>query len=184
MKFIVLAVTFGLSLLLGVQAMPASRLSCYRKALKDGNCHNLPEGVADLTQVDGNVQDHFWDGKGCEMICYCNFSELLCCPNSTDGQQNTDVQEDGKRDPDGCQHAGQNRRGSALPAFAAAALEADTADAVRHPGTPPAARRAPLPSRSGLGRSRNEISADRGVGPGRTPLPRNRGSDSLGPAPA
>ncbi|XP_054557020.1 scrapie-responsive protein 1 isoform X1 [Talpa occidentalis] len=80
MKFIVLAATIGLTLLLGVQAVPANRLSCYRKTLKDGNCHNLPEGVADLTQIDGNIQDHFWDGKGCEMICYCNFSELLCCP--------------------------------------------------------------------------------------------------------
>ncbi|XP_030735084.1 scrapie-responsive protein 1 isoform X1 [Globicephala melas] len=80
MKFIVLAVTVGLTLLLGVQAMPANRLSCYRKILKDRNCHNLPEGVADLTKIDVNIQDHFWDGKGCEMICYCNFSELLCCP--------------------------------------------------------------------------------------------------------
>ncbi|XP_004766159.1 scrapie-responsive protein 1 isoform X1 [Mustela nigripes] len=80
MKFIVLAVTVGLALLLGVHAMPANRLSCYRKTLKDRNCHNLPEGVTDLTKIDVNVQDHFWDGKGCEMICYCNFSELLCCP--------------------------------------------------------------------------------------------------------
>lgn len=80
MKLIVLAVTIGLTVLLGVQAMPANRLSCYRKILKDRNCHNLPEGVADLTKIDVNVQDHFWDGKGCEMICYCNFSELLCCP--------------------------------------------------------------------------------------------------------
>lgn len=80
MKFTVLAVTVALTLLLGVQAMPANRLSCYKKILKDRNCHNLPEGVADLTKMDVNVQDHFWDGKGCEMICYCNFSELLCCP--------------------------------------------------------------------------------------------------------
>ncbi|XP_060267031.1 scrapie-responsive protein 1 isoform X1 [Ovis aries] len=80
MKFTVLAVAIGLTLLLGVQAMPANRLSCYRKILKDRNCHSLPEGVADLTKIDVNVQDHFWDGKGCEMICYCNFSELLCCP--------------------------------------------------------------------------------------------------------
>ncbi|XP_032154563.1 scrapie-responsive protein 1 [Sapajus apella] len=80
MKFMVLIFTAGLTLLLGVQAMPANRLSCYRKIIKDRNCHNLPEGVADLTQIDVNVRDHFWDGKGCEMICYCNFSELLCCP--------------------------------------------------------------------------------------------------------
>ncbi|XP_055970372.1 scrapie-responsive protein 1 [Sorex fumeus] len=80
MKFVVFSVTIGLSLLLGHQAMPTNRLSCYRKLLKDGNCHNLPEGVPDLPKTDGNVQNHFWAGMRCEMICYCNFSELLCCP--------------------------------------------------------------------------------------------------------
>lgn len=79
MKLVVL-VTLGLTLLLGAQAMPSSRLSCYRKMLKDRNCHSLPEGRADLTLINPNVQHHFGDGKGCEMICYCNFSELLCCP--------------------------------------------------------------------------------------------------------
>ncbi|XP_010628129.1 scrapie-responsive protein 1 [Fukomys damarensis] len=79
MKFMVL-VTVGLTLLLEVHAMPSNRLSCYRKILKDRNCHNLPEGVAGLSQVDVNVPFHFWDRKACEMICYCNFSELLCCP--------------------------------------------------------------------------------------------------------
>ncbi|XP_006970990.2 scrapie-responsive protein 1 [Peromyscus maniculatus bairdii] len=79
MKSVVL-VTLGLTLLLGTHAMPSSRLSCYRKMLKDRNCHSLPEGRSDLTLIDTNVQHHFWDGKGCEMICYCNFSELLCCP--------------------------------------------------------------------------------------------------------
>ncbi|XP_074085062.1 scrapie-responsive protein 1 isoform X2 [Macrotis lagotis] len=69
-----------LNLLLGGHAMSTSRLSCYRKILKDRNCHNIPEGVSDLKQIDGHLHDHFWDGKGCEMICYCNFSELLCCP--------------------------------------------------------------------------------------------------------
>ncbi|XP_040822167.1 scrapie-responsive protein 1 [Ochotona curzoniae] len=80
MKFTALAVIVALTLLLGVQAMPANRLSCYRKMLQDRDCHNLPEGVADLTDIDAAVQDHFWDGKECEMMCYCNFSELLCCP--------------------------------------------------------------------------------------------------------
>uniref|UniRef100_A0A8C6GC65 Scrapie-responsive protein 1 n=2 Tax=Mus spicilegus TaxID=10103 RepID=A0A8C6GC65_MUSSI len=79
MKSVVLVI-LGLTLPLETQAMPSSRLSCYRKLLKDRNCHNLPEGRADLKLVDANVQHHFWDGKGCEMICYCNFSELLCCP--------------------------------------------------------------------------------------------------------
>ncbi|XP_005373597.1 PREDICTED: scrapie-responsive protein 1 [Chinchilla lanigera] len=79
MKFMVF-VTAGLTLLLAAQGMPSNRLSCYRKILKDRNCHSLPEGVTELTQIDVNVPDHFWDGKGCEMACYCNFSELLCCP--------------------------------------------------------------------------------------------------------
>lgn len=58
MKFTVLAVAIGLTLLLGVQAMPANRLSCYRKILKDRNCHSLPEEMlADLTKIDVNVQD-------------------------------------------------------------------------------------------------------------------------------
>ncbi|XP_036619933.1 scrapie-responsive protein 1 [Trichosurus vulpecula] len=69
-----------LNLLLGGHAMSTNRLSCYRKILKDRNCHNIPEGVADLKQIDRHLQDHFWNGKGCEMICYCNFTELLCCP--------------------------------------------------------------------------------------------------------
>lgn len=37
MKSVVL-VTLGLTLLVGAQAMPSSRLSCYRKMLKDRNC--------------------------------------------------------------------------------------------------------------------------------------------------
>ncbi|XP_007523069.1 scrapie-responsive protein 1 [Erinaceus europaeus] len=80
MKFIVLVFIIEMALLSGIQTLPVNRHSCYRKILKDGNCHNLPEGVPDMTKIDVNVQDHFWDGQGCEMICYCNFSELLCCP--------------------------------------------------------------------------------------------------------
>ncbi|XP_023370687.1 scrapie-responsive protein 1 [Otolemur garnettii] len=83
MKFLVFAVIIGLPLLLRIQAVPVNRLSCYRKILKDRNCHSLPEGMPDFTQLDANVQGHFWDGKGCEMTCYCNFSELLCCPKDT-----------------------------------------------------------------------------------------------------
>ncbi|CAO2612176.1 Scrapie-responsive protein 1 [Lemmus lemmus] len=80
MMKLVVFVTLGLTLLLGAQAMPSSRLSCYRKMLEDRNCHSLPEGTADLTLIRPSVQHHFRHGKGCEMICYCNFSELLCCP--------------------------------------------------------------------------------------------------------
>ncbi|XP_025058192.1 scrapie-responsive protein 1 [Alligator sinensis] len=80
MKMKILSAFVLLSMLLGANLMPSSRLSCYKKLLKDRNCHNIPDGVANLRQIDGSLQDHFWEGEGCEMICYCNFSELLCCP--------------------------------------------------------------------------------------------------------
>ncbi|XP_007671215.1 scrapie-responsive protein 1 [Ornithorhynchus anatinus] len=70
-----------LGLLRGAEALPSARLSCYRKMLADHNCHSVPAGTTSLRRVDGgNLQDHFWEGKGCEIICYCNFRELLCCP--------------------------------------------------------------------------------------------------------
>ncbi|XP_006273432.1 scrapie-responsive protein 1 [Alligator mississippiensis] len=80
MKMKILSAFVLLSMLLGANLMPSSRLSCYKKLLKDRNCHNIPDGVSNLRQIDGSLQDHYWEGKGCEMICYCNFSELLCCP--------------------------------------------------------------------------------------------------------
>ncbi|XP_060103355.1 scrapie-responsive protein 1 [Heteronotia binoei] len=61
---------------------PSGRLSCYRKMLRDHDCHRIPEGMTSLRSIDGSLQDHFWEGKGCEMVCYCSFSELLCCPKS------------------------------------------------------------------------------------------------------
>ncbi|XP_066574227.1 scrapie-responsive protein 1 isoform X2 [Amia ocellicauda] len=72
-----------LALLVGfvsIDAMPKSRLSCSKKILKDRNCHNIPSGVDLLRSIDTSLQDHFWEGDGCETVCYCNFSELLCCP--------------------------------------------------------------------------------------------------------
>ncbi|KAM4709882.1 scrapie-responsive protein 1 [Discoglossus pictus] len=65
---------------LEISATPTARLSCYKKILRDRNCHSIPEGVSNLRPVDGRLQDHFWHGKGCEIVCYCNFNELLCCP--------------------------------------------------------------------------------------------------------
>ncbi|XP_060634686.1 scrapie-responsive protein 1 [Anolis sagrei] len=79
-KMKILSPLLFLSLVLGTNATPSVRLSCYRKILKDHNCHNIPPGVASLRPIDGHLQDHFWEGKGCEMVCYCNFNELLCCP--------------------------------------------------------------------------------------------------------
>ncbi|KFV82161.1 Scrapie-responsive protein 1 [Struthio camelus australis] len=72
-----------LSMLLGTHTVPSPRLSCYKRALRDHNCHSIPEGLANLRQIDQSLQDHFWEGRGCEIICYCNFTELLCCPKDT-----------------------------------------------------------------------------------------------------
>ncbi|NXP46130.1 SCRG1 protein, partial [Heliornis fulica] len=69
-----------LSTLLGTPASPARRLSCYKRALKDQSCQDIPKGMENLRQIDDGLQDHFWEGKGCEVICYCNWDELLCCP--------------------------------------------------------------------------------------------------------
>ncbi|NXO11802.1 SCRG1 protein, partial [Oriolus oriolus] len=68
-----------LSTLLGTPAVPSQRPSCYKRALKEHSCHTIPEGQ-DLRHVDDALQDHFWEGTGCEVICYCNLNELLCCP--------------------------------------------------------------------------------------------------------
>ncbi|NXC93390.1 SCRG1 protein, partial [Certhia brachydactyla] len=68
-----------LSTLLGTPAVPAQRPSCYKRALKDHSCHTIPESQENLRHVDG-LPDHFWEGKSCEVICYCNLNELLCCP--------------------------------------------------------------------------------------------------------
>ncbi|KAG9344174.1 hypothetical protein JZ751_012658, partial [Albula glossodonta] len=65
--------------LLTCEAMPSSRVSCYKKVLKDRNCHNVANGVDLMRPVD-SLQNHFWEGNRCDMVCYCNFSELLCCP--------------------------------------------------------------------------------------------------------
>ncbi|NXF35010.1 SCRG1 protein, partial [Nyctibius bracteatus] len=70
-----------LSTLLGTPAVLSRRHSCYKRVLKDHhNCHNIPEGTENLRQIDDGLQDHFWEGKGCKAICYCNLNELLCCP--------------------------------------------------------------------------------------------------------
>ncbi|XP_043917655.1 scrapie-responsive protein 1 [Protopterus annectens] len=69
-----------LVMLLGVNAVPSSRLACYKKMLTDRNCHNVAEGIQQIKPISADFQDHFWDGKGCEIACFCNFSELFCCP--------------------------------------------------------------------------------------------------------
>ncbi|KAK4818236.1 hypothetical protein QYF61_009107 [Mycteria americana] len=57
-----------LSTLLGTPAVPARRPSCYKRALKDHSCHNIPEGTENLRQIDDGLRDHFWEGKGCELL--------------------------------------------------------------------------------------------------------------------
>ncbi|KAI6069848.1 Scrapie-responsive protein 1 [Aix galericulata] len=69
-----------LSTLLGAHTAPSRRPSCYKRALKDHNCHGIHEDTENLRQIDGSLKDHFWEWKGCETVCYCNFKELLCCP--------------------------------------------------------------------------------------------------------
>ncbi|KGL85004.1 Scrapie-responsive protein 1, partial [Tinamus guttatus] len=71
-----------LSALLGARAAPAPRLSCYKRALGGHGCHSIPQAVATLRPVDQSLQDHFWEGKGCDTICYCSLRELLCCPKN------------------------------------------------------------------------------------------------------
>ncbi|KAL6487736.1 hypothetical protein MHYP_G00043620 [Metynnis hypsauchen] len=69
-------------LLLGLHAgtaLPSNRWSCYRKVLKDRNCHNVASGFEMMRPIDF-LQNHYWEDKSCDMVCYCNFSELLCCP--------------------------------------------------------------------------------------------------------
>ncbi|XP_017556954.1 scrapie-responsive protein 1 isoform X1 [Pygocentrus nattereri] len=69
-------------LLLGLHAgtaLPLNRWSCYRKVLKDRNCHNVVSGLEMMRPID-SLQNHYWEDKSCDMVCYCNFSELLCCP--------------------------------------------------------------------------------------------------------
>ncbi|NXQ56634.1 SCRG1 protein, partial [Anthoscopus minutus] len=69
-----------LSSLLGSPAMPSPRPACYKRALKDHSCDTIPESKENLRHIHHGLQDHFWEGKGCEVICYCNLNELLCCP--------------------------------------------------------------------------------------------------------
>ncbi|CAN8208641.1 unnamed protein product [Coccothraustes coccothraustes] len=69
-----------LSTLPASPAVPSQRPSCYKRPLKEHGCHGIPAGRDNLRHVDDALPDHFWEGQGCEVICYCNWNELLCCP--------------------------------------------------------------------------------------------------------
>ncbi|NXP89314.1 SCRG1 protein, partial [Passerina amoena] len=69
-----------LSSLPGTAAVPAQRPACYKRPLQEHSCHSIPAGSDSLRHVQDALPHHFWEGKGCEVICYCNVNELLCCP--------------------------------------------------------------------------------------------------------
>ncbi|NXM83111.1 SCRG1 protein, partial [Oenanthe oenanthe] len=76
-----------LSTLQGIPAVPSQHPACYKRPLEGHSCHSIPgssRGIPGsshgIRHVPGGLQDHFWEGKGCEVICYCNLNQLLCCP--------------------------------------------------------------------------------------------------------
>ncbi|XP_041964554.1 scrapie-responsive protein 1-like [Alosa pseudoharengus] len=76
------AVLIAALLLLGLynsHAVSLNRWSCNKKVLKDKNCHDIASGMGQMRPID-SLQNHFWEGKKCDVVCYCNFRELLCCP--------------------------------------------------------------------------------------------------------
>ncbi|XP_058242658.1 scrapie-responsive protein 1-like [Hemibagrus wyckioides] len=58
-------------------AIPSNRWSCYKKLVKDRNCHDT--GLERMRPID-SLQNHYWEGDECDVVCYCNHLELLCCP--------------------------------------------------------------------------------------------------------
>ncbi|KAB5581359.1 hypothetical protein PHYPO_G00174690 [Pangasianodon hypophthalmus] len=74
--------TISVFLLLGLHmgdAIPSNRGSCYKKIVKDRNCHDI--GLERMRPID-SLQNHYWEGNECDVVCYCNFFELLCCPRT------------------------------------------------------------------------------------------------------
>ncbi|KAF2978612.1 hypothetical protein EK904_010604 [Melospiza melodia maxima] len=66
----------------GAPAVPAQRRSCHKRLLREHSCHSVPAGTDSLRHVHHALPHHFWEGKGCQVICYCNLNELLCCPKN------------------------------------------------------------------------------------------------------
>ncbi|XP_053357466.1 scrapie-responsive protein 1-like isoform X2 [Clarias gariepinus] len=60
-------------------AIPSNRWSCYRKKVKDRNC--LDVGPERMRPIE-SLKNHYWEGNECDIVCYCNLLELLCCPRT------------------------------------------------------------------------------------------------------
>ncbi|MCI4376038.1 hypothetical protein PGIGA_G00183520 [Pangasianodon gigas] len=78
MKVLTISVILLLGLHMG-DAIPSNRGSCYKKIVKDRNCHDI--GLERMRPID-SLQNHYWEGNECDVVCYCNFLELLCCPRT------------------------------------------------------------------------------------------------------
>ncbi|KAF7710074.1 hypothetical protein C0J45_1271 [Silurus meridionalis] len=77
MKVLIITVILLLGLDMG-QSIPSKRLSCYKKTLRDRKCNDL--GLERMRPID-SLQNHYWEGNDCDIVCYCYPLELLCCPS-------------------------------------------------------------------------------------------------------
>ncbi|XP_046733550.1 scrapie-responsive protein 1-like isoform X3 [Silurus meridionalis] len=78
MKVLIITVILLLGLDMG-QSIPSKRLSCYKKTLRDRKCNDL--GLERMRPID-SLQNHYWEGNDCDIVCYCYPLELLCCPRA------------------------------------------------------------------------------------------------------
>lgn len=76
MKVMVIVVVLLLGLHTGA-AIPSNRWSCYKKTVRDRNCHEI--GPGRMRPID-SLQNHYWEDDECDVVCYCNLFEMLCCP--------------------------------------------------------------------------------------------------------
>ncbi|NWY49491.1 SCRG1 protein, partial [Chionis minor] len=70
----------ALVLLGSLLGAPAGRPACSRRALGHPGCHGIRRDAENLRQIHDGLPDHFWEGQGCEVVCYCSRDALLCCP--------------------------------------------------------------------------------------------------------
>lgn len=77
MKVLLIVVVLLLVLHHACDAIPTNRWSCYKKLVKDRNCRDT--GLERMRPID-SLENHYWEGNECDVVCYCNHLELLCCP--------------------------------------------------------------------------------------------------------